>query len=72
MVEKLYHGPKADQPIASFPSFRYVHRLENVNFVIYCKQRMLETRLRIGMCKTLLPDVVVPKAHQNDCSSYIY
>ena len=25
-------------------------------------------RLRLGVCKTLMPDVVVPEAHQNDHS----
>ena len=29
---------------------------------------MLRTRLRTGVCKTLMPDVVAPEAHQNDRS----
>ena len=28
---------------------------------------MLRTRLWTGMCETLMPDVMVPEAHQNDC-----
>ena len=70
--EALYRGPKADRPIASFPSFCNVFRLQNVNFVICCKQRTLQTRLLTGVCEMLLPDVVVPEVHQNDCSSYIH
>ena len=29
---------------------------------------MLQTRLQTGVCETLMPDVVVPEAHQNDRS----
>ena len=31
---------------------------------------MLRVRLWTGVCKTLMPDVVTPKAHQNDHSYF--
>ena len=48
---------------------------KHLSFVI-CKfrtarRRMLRTRLWMGMCETLMPDVMVPEAHQND-RSYMY
>ena len=35
-----------------------------------CKRRMLRTRQWTGVCKTLMPDVMAPEAHQND-QSYV-
>ena len=36
----------------------------NFNF----RERTLRTRQRTGLCKPLMPDVVAPKAHLNNCS----
>ena len=33
-----------------------------------CRGRTLQTRPQTGGCEPLMPDVVVPKAHQNNCS----
>ena len=33
-----------------------------------CRERMLRTRPRTGLCEHLMPDVVVSKVHQNNCS----
>ena len=34
-----------------------------------CRGRTLQMRPRTGVCKPLMPDVVTPKVHQNNCSS---
>ena len=39
--------------------------------ILCCRVRMLRTRPRTGVCKPLMPDVVAPKAHQNN-RSYMY
>ena len=39
--------------------------------ISYCRQRMLQTKLQMGMYETLRPDVVAPEAHQND-GSYVH
>ena len=36
--------------------------------ILCCKREILQTRLQMVACETLLPDVVAPKAHQNDRS----
>ena len=33
-----------------------------------CRRRMLQTRPWTGVCEPLMPDVVSPKVHQNNCS----
>ena len=33
-----------------------------------CRERTLRTRPQMGACEPLMPDVVSPKAHQNNCS----
>ena len=36
--------------------------------ILCCRGRTLWTRLWTHVCKPLMPDVVVPKVHQNNCS----
>jgi len=38
---------------------------------LYCKRGMLQRRLQTGVRETLLLDVVVPGAYQNDSSMYV-
>ena len=33
-----------------------------------CRGRTLQMRPRTGVCEPLMPDVVLPKVHQNNCS----
>ena len=51
--------------LALLPSFRSVRRLQYMNFVPQTKNAM---RLLMGVCKTLMPDVVAPEVHRNDRS----
>ena len=34
--------------------------------ILCCRRRKLQTWLRMGVCETLMPNVVAPEAHQND------
>ena len=51
--------------VASLPSLSSIRRLCNM-WVSCCRWATLWTRIQTRVCETLLPDVVVPEAHQND------
>ena len=36
--------------------------------ILCCRGRTLQTRPQTSVCKPLMPDVVSPKVHQNNCS----
>ena len=51
--------------IAKFPQRSVVACTTQISC---CRERMLGTRPRTGVCEPLMPDVVVSKVHQNNCS----
>ena len=66
-VEKAVSCYKVDRLVASLLSFRTLScRLSTQ--ISCCSGRTLQTGPRTGVCEPLMPDVVVPKAHQNNRS----
>ena len=54
--------------LESRPTCSLVIKLPFVTCIMWnscCKLRKLWTRLQSGVCKTLMPDVVAPEAHEN-------
>ena len=60
----LQSGPTCSL-IAKFPQRSVVACNTRISC---CRGRTLQTRPRTGVCEPLMPDVMVPKAHQNNCS----
>ena len=61
---KLYHGRKWTNPyLCCQASAVFVACSKQIS---YCKQGTLWTRQWTGVCRTLLLDVMVPEAYQND------
>ena len=52
-------------PIAKFPQHSVIACSTQI---LCCRERMLRTRQWMGVCKPLMPDVMVPKMHQKNCS----
>ena len=66
-VEKAVSCYKVHQLVASLLSFRTFSRRLSTQ-ILCCSGRTLQMRPWTGMCEPLMPDVVVPKAHQNNRS----
>ena len=63
-VEKAVSCYKVDRLIASLLSFRSVQ----LSLAVHEFRAAGEERCKRGVCELLMPDVVLPKVHQNDCS----
>ena len=60
----LQSGPTRSL-VAKFPQHSVVACSMRISC---CRGRMLQTRPWTGVCEPLMPDVVSPKVHQNNCS----
>ena len=68
-VEKAISCYRADRLVDKFPQHlvAFSRRWQYAR-ISRCRARTLRTRSRTGVCEPLMPDVVAPKAHQNNRS----